>query len=147
MAQVFVSAQRQIAAEPDAVFAVLSDYAQARKNMLTENFSEYAVREGGKGEGTVVAWKLQATKKRVRDCVFEVRAGGERELVESDRNSSMVTKWAVRAPGEGSTVTVETTWNGAGGIGGFFEKTFAPLGMRKIYEAQLEKLSGILSSR
>ena len=29
-----------------------------------------------------------------------------------------------------TTVRVRTTWNGAGGIGGFFERTFAPKGLR-----------------
>jgi hypothetical protein len=37
-------------------------------------------------------------------------------------------------------VTVKTSWQGAGGVGGFFEKTFAPLGLRKIQSAVLENL-------
>jgi hypothetical protein len=37
-------------------------------------------------------------------------------------------------------VTVKTSWKGAGGIGGFFEKTFAPLGLRKIQGEVLENL-------
>ena len=52
-------------------------------------------------------------------------------LVETDRNSSMVTTWTVLAADAGTTtVRVRTTWNGAGGIGGFFERTFAPRGLR-----------------
>ena len=39
-----------------------------------------------------------------------------------------------------STVSVETTWNGAGGIGGFFERTFAPGGLRRIYDGVLANL-------
>ena len=34
-----------------------------------------------------------------------------------------------------------TVWNGAGGIGGFFEKTFAPKGLGRIYDAVLAKLA------
>jgi hypothetical protein len=37
-------------------------------------------------------------------------------------------------------VAVETTWNGAGGIGGFFEKTFAPRGLARIHDGVLSKL-------
>ncbi len=35
---------------------------------------------------------------------------------------------------------IETQWNGAGGIGGFFERTFAPRVMRKMYADELAKL-------
>jgi hypothetical protein len=64
------------------------------------------------------------------------------ELVEKDRNSSMVTTWRVTPAGEGrSRVVVTTTWKGAGGIGGFFEKTFAPKGLGRIYDAVLARLA------
>ena len=33
-----------------------------------------------------------------------------------------------------------TSWEGAGGIGGFFERTFAPGGLRKIQHELLENL-------
>jgi hypothetical protein len=35
---------------------------------------------------------------------------------------------------------VKTSWEGAGGIGGFFERMFAPLGLRKIQAEVLENL-------
>jgi hypothetical protein len=35
---------------------------------------------------------------------------------------------------------VRTTWNGAGGIGGFFERTFAPKGLRRVYDRMLQSL-------
>jgi hypothetical protein len=44
----------------------------------------------------------------------------------------------------GSTVTLESSWVGGGGIGGFFERLFAPLGMRKIFNEVLERLSAAL---
>ena len=62
-------------------------------------------------------------------------------LVESDANSSMVTTWTVHPADAGvSTVRARTTWNGAGGIGGFFERTFAPKGLARIHDALLERL-------
>jgi hypothetical protein len=51
-----------------------------------------------------------------------------------------VTTWTVAPAGPGSSVTVKTTWNGAGGIKGFFEKTFAPLGLRRIQDEVLGNL-------
>ena len=52
----------------------------------------------------------------------------------------MVTNWTVAPAGPGSSVTVKTSWQGAGGIGGFFEKTFAPLGLKKIQAEVLDNL-------
>ena len=142
MAQVEATTERVVAAKPDDVFDALADYSGTRAKLLPEHFSEYEVREGGDGEGTLVHWKLQATSKRVRDCLLEVSEPTDGELVEKDRNSSMVTTWRVTPAGEGrSRAVVTTTWQGAGGIGGFFEKTFAPKGLGRIYDALLANLA------
>jgi uncharacterized protein YndB with AHSA1/START domain len=142
MAQVEATTERVVAADPEKVFDTLADYSGTRARLLPEHFSEYEVREGGDGEGTLVHWKLQATSKRVRDCLLEVTEPTDGELVEKDRNSSMVTVWRVTPAGEGrSRVVVTTTWTGAGGIGGFFEKTFAPKGLGRIYDAILTNLA------
>ncbi|MEV5280354.1 SRPBCC family protein [Streptomyces sp. NPDC051994] len=142
MAQVEATTERIIAADPETVFDTLADYKDGRPKLLPEHFSEYQVREGGDGEGTLVHWKLQATSKRVRDCLLEVTEPTDGQLVEKDRNSSMVTTWTVTPAGEGrSKVVVSSVWNGAGGIGGFFERTFAPKGLGRIYDAVLDKLA------
>ncbi|MFD6418988.1 SRPBCC family protein [Streptomyces sp. NPDC060194] len=142
MAQVEATTERTIAADPETVFDALADYEGVRGKVLPEHFSEYEVREGGDGEGTVVHWKLQATSKRVRDCLLDVTEPTDGQLVERDRNSSMVTTWTVTPGGEGKArVVVTTVWTGAGGIGGFFEKTFAPKGLARIYDALLANLA------
>ncbi|MFD5576541.1 SRPBCC family protein [Streptomyces pseudogriseolus] len=141
MAQVEATTERIVAADADTVFDALADYSGTRAKVLPEQFSEYEVREGGDGEGTLVHWKLQATSKRVRDCLLEVTEPTDGELVERDRNSSMVTTWRVTPAGEGrARVVVTSVWNGAGGIGGFFERTFAPKGLARIYDAVLARL-------
>ncbi|MEU1816233.1 SRPBCC family protein [Streptomyces roseifaciens] len=142
MGQVEATTERIIAADPEEVFDALADYTGTRAKLLPEHFSEYEVREGGDGEGTLVHWKLQATSKRVRDCLLEVAEPTTGQLVEKDRNSSMVTTWTVTPAGEGKArVVVSTVWNGAGGVGGFFERTFAPKGLGRIYDAVLDKLA------
>lgn len=142
MAQVEASTHREIAAEPESVRRALADYSETRPKVLPGHFSEYEVHEGGSGAGTVVHWKLQATSKRVRDCLIDVSESDDGDLVESDRNSSMVTTWQV-APGAdgGARVAVKTTWQGAGGVGGFFERTFAPKGLARIHDEVLAKLA------
>jgi hypothetical protein len=94
----------------------------------------------------VATWKLQATKSRVRDVEANVDVAGY-TVVEKDANSTMVTNWTVAPSGPGSSVTVKTSWQGAGGIGGFFEKTFAPLGVRKIQGEVLENLKKEVEGR
>ncbi|MER7044751.1 MULTISPECIES: SRPBCC family protein [Streptomyces] len=142
MAQVEATTERIIAADAETVIDTLADYANTRASLLPGQFSEYEVREGGDGEGTLVHWKLQATSKRVRDCLLEVTEPTDGQLVEKDRNSTMVTTWTVTPAGENRSKTVVTTvWKGAGGIGGFFERTFAPKGLARIYDAILANLA------
>jgi hypothetical protein len=115
--------------------------------MLPEQFSDYRVESGGQGAGTRVHWRFAATSKRVREQLMEVTQPGPDMLVERDLNSSMVTTWTIRPADAGvTTVRLRTTWQGAGGIGGFFERTFAPTGMRRVYEAMLERLDRELAA-
>lgn len=139
MGQVSAASSVLINATPEAVLAAVADYENVRGKILPSQYSGYQVLEGGQGAGTVVQWKLQATKSRVRDVRNAVDVAG-RTVIEKDQNSSMVTNWTVAPAGPGSSVTVKTSWNGAGGIGGFFEKTFAPLGLKKIQAEVLENL-------
>jgi uncharacterized protein YndB with AHSA1/START domain len=142
MGQVYAVTERVLDASPERVFDVLADYESSRGALLPAQYSEYEVREGGKGAGTVVHWKLQATEKRVRDCLFTVTEPSPGQLVESDANSTMVVTWTVTPAGEGKAkVVVETTWSGASGIGGFFERTFAPKGLNRINNEVLERLA------
>ncbi len=39
-----------------------------------------------------------------------------------------------------------TEWEGGSGIGGFFERTFAPMGLRRIYGSMLSKLASLLQN-
>lgn len=146
MGQVVVTTEKTLKASPERVLEALGDYRGVRSRMLTEHFSEYEVREGGQGEGTVAHWKLAATSKRVRDCLFSVSAPAASTLREQDANSSMVTMWTVSPANGGARVQVKTTWDGAGGVGGFFERTFAPKGLQRVYDAQLAKLDSELAS-
>jgi carbon monoxide dehydrogenase subunit G len=139
MGQVSASSTVLINATPEAVLAAVADYQTVRPKILSSHYSGYQVLEGGQGAGTVAAWKLQATESRVRDVKAEVDVAGH-SVIEKDANSTMVTTWTVAPAGTGSTVTTKTTWTGAGGVKGFFEKTFAPLGLRKIQAEVLENL-------
>jgi hypothetical protein len=140
MGQVTAVAEAIVPAAPARVLEALADYREARPAILTAHYTEYEVLEGGVGAGTVAQWHLHATEKRVRHVVADVVVTSD-SVVETDRNSSMVTTFTVATADTGTKVTVTTTWNGAGGVGGFFERTFAPLGLRRIHEELLQNLA------
>jgi Polyketide cyclase / dehydrase and lipid transport len=143
MAQVSAASTILINAEPAAVLAAVADYQTVRPKILSPQYSEYQVLEGGQGAGTVAKWRLQATKSRVREVQVNVDVAGH-TVIEKDANSSMITTWTVAPAGTGSSVTVKTTWDGAGGVKGFFEKTFAPLGLKRIQGEVLGNLKNEL---
>lgn len=141
MATVTARATKLVDASPERVLEFLRDYRDSRPRILTDNFSAYRVEQGGRGQGTVIGYHFAAGgRERDYRLAVEEEAGG---LSERDQLSSFVSRWAV-APGQGASaaqVTLESSWQGAGGIGGFFERTFAPVGLRRIYGQMLEKLA------
>ena len=139
MGQVSAASTVLIDAEPQTVLSAVADYQTVRPKILSSHYSGYQVLQGGNGAGTVATWKLQATKSRVRDVKATVDMAGH-TVIEKDANSTMVTNWTVAPAGTGSSVTTKTTWAGAGGVKGFFEKTFAPLGLKKIQAEVLANL-------
>lgn len=147
MAQVSASSSILIGAEPTAVLDAVADYQAMRPKILSPHYSRYRVLEGGQGRGTVASWKLQATKSRSREIRATVDVAG-RTVIEKDANSTLVTNWTVAPAGAaGSSVTVKTTWKGAAGIGGFFERSFAPVGLRKIQAEVLANLKRAVESK
>jgi hypothetical protein len=139
MGQVSAASSVLIDAAPEAVLAAVADYETVRPKILSSHYSDYQVVQGGHGKGTVVKWRLQATQSRVRDVEAHVDVAGH-TVIEKDANSSMVTNWTVAPAGTGATVTTKTSWQGADGVKGFFEKTFAPLGLKKIQTILLANL-------
>lgn len=128
-------------APPADVYRYLADMREHHPKFLPPAFSNFEVVEGGSGEGTVSTFTFTAAG-RTRDfriTVSEPEPG--RRLVETDANSTSVTTFVVDpAPGGTSKVRISTEWNGASGIGGFFERLFAPRVMRSIYADELRRL-------
>lgn len=139
MGQVSASSTILIYATPAAALDAIADYRTVRPKILSPHYSDYAVLRGGQGRGTVASWTLQATKSRTRQVRAEVDVAGH-TVMEKDANSSLMTNWTVAPAGTGCSVTVKSTWNGAGGIKGVFERTFAPLGLRRIQGEVLANL-------
>ena len=138
MSRVVARTSAQVQASPERVTEFLRDYRDSRERILTDNYTAYRVEQGGKGEGTVFAYHF-AAGGRERDYRLHVREGPG-GLQESDQMSSFVTTWSVEPSPNGSHVTIESSWDGAGGIAGFFEGFFAPKGLKRIYDRVLAQL-------
>jgi uncharacterized protein YndB with AHSA1/START domain len=140
VAPIQVSAERVIDAPADRIYGYLADMEQHR-HFLPPAFSDFTVEAGGVGAGTVTRFKVNAggRTREYRMQVAEPEPG--RVLTETDMGSSLMTTFKVEPEGERSRVQIATTWEGAGGIGGFFERTFAPRVMRGIYADELERLN------
>ena len=143
MAHIYVKSEKVVNANPADVYTAISDYKEKRPDLLTPNFVDYKVEKGGRGDGTVVSYRLHAAR---RDRPYHVQVKEPvkgQVLTENDTNSSLVTTWSVTPleDGQRSLVRVATEWEGGQGVGGFFERVFAPLGVRGIYNRVLDQLS------
>jgi uncharacterized protein YndB with AHSA1/START domain len=140
MGKVEASAERTIDAPVGQVYGYLADMRQ-HPRFLPPAFSDFQVEEGGVGAGSVTRFAVTAggRTRSYRMRVTEPEPG--RVLVESDTNSSLVTTFNVEPRDGKSLVRISTSWDGAGGIGGFFERTFAPRAMHRIYLDELERLN------
>jgi Polyketide cyclase / dehydrase and lipid transport len=138
MSKVQAIASAQLAADPDQVLGFLRDYHDKRRRILTDNYTAYRVEQGGTGDGTIYAYHF-AAGGRERDYRLHVHEH-DRRLEESDQMSSFRSVWSVDPAPGGSRVTIESSWDGAGGIAGVFEGFFAPRGLRRIYAQVLDRL-------
>ena len=144
MSQVVSQTERLIAASPQRVRAFLADYRNNRPRILPpEYFEDYRVEQGGDGAGTVISYRLRAggRERPYRMRVEEPAEGGL--LLERDTESSLVTTWTLTPAESGQRTLVGLTsrWEGVGGIGGLFERIFAPRALRRIYDEVLQRLS------
>ena len=140
---VHAEAEGTVAAPPAQVHAFLLDYRR-RPEILTANYQSYAVEQGGEGAGTVVRYRFKAGP-RERDYRMRAEVPDASTLVERDLDSSLVTTWRVSPADGGSRVRVETSWQGASGVGGFFERTFAPRALGRVHADVLDRLASALS--
>jgi uncharacterized protein YndB with AHSA1/START domain len=140
MAKVEASAERTIDAPAGQVYGYLADMHQ-HPRFLPPAFSDFKVEEGGVGAGTVTSFAVTAggRTRNYRMRITEPEPG--RTLVESDANSSLVNAFTVEPQGDKSLVRISTSWDGAAGIGGFFERTFAPRALRRMFLDELERLN------
>jgi polyketide cyclase/dehydrase/lipid transport protein len=139
MGKINVAEEGRVGAPAELTYKLIAD-DQHHQQFLPDGFSDFEVLEGGVGAGTLHRFKVNAGG-RTREMLMRVAEPEPgRVITESDQNSSMVTTFTVTPAGDACTVRIETEWDGAGGIGGFFERTFAPRVMKRVYVDELGRL-------
>ncbi len=140
MADLHAAAERRIDAPAEHVYRLLVDYRAHHPRFLPPAFSDFRVEQGGVGAGTIHRFRLTVGGRRrtYRMRVEEPEPG--RVLTESDQLSSAVTTFTVTPDGSGCRVRIETRWQGTGGVGGVFERLFAPRVLRRLYGDELQRL-------
>jgi uncharacterized protein YndB with AHSA1/START domain len=136
-----VSVEGPVGGPPEDVYRYIADMRNHHPHFLPPAFSNFQVVSGGVGAGTVSTFRFTAggRTRGFRMTATEPEPG--RRLVETDANSTSVTTFIVDPAADGtSKVTIGTEWQGASGIGGFFERMFAPRVMRSIYADELRRL-------
>ena len=136
MSEVVATAERIVRAPAERVMPPSPTTRTCGPRLLPEQFSDYRVEAGGQGAGTRVAWRFAATSKRGP-------RPGHRPSPSRRRTPwwrpTRTPRWSPcgrcsrRTPASRPSGCARR-WNGAGGIGGFFERTFAPKGLRRVYD-------------
>jgi len=140
MAPISVSAERTVGAPAPEVYGYIADHRDHHPHFLPAAFSDFQVESGGVGAGTIARYKLTAggRTRQFRMQVAEPEPG--RVLTETDTESTTVTTWTVTPEGNDCRVRISSTWQGAGGVGGVFERLFAPRVLRRLYDDELSRL-------
>jgi hypothetical protein len=140
VSEIYVIAEGLVGAPADRVYELIADHREHHLHFLPSNFSNVEIERGGVGAGTITTFTITAgsRSRNYRMRVDEPEPG--RVLTESDTTSSLVTTWTVTPEGEQSRVRIETRWEGAKGVGGLFERLFAPPSLRRIYNDELRRL-------
>src|SRR4051794_32537729 len=105
-ARVSVEIERTVGAPMERVWALLRDYRLARRRLLTEHFSDYAVHQGGAGAGTVIEYQLRGGRHQGRPVIAVQEPVAGRMLRERDRTSALVSTWTLTPGGEGERTVV-----------------------------------------
>lgn len=140
MAPISVSAERTVGATAPEVYGYIADMREHHPHFLPPAFSDFQVESGGVGAGTILRYNLTAggRTRQYRTQIAEPEPG--RVLTESDTGSTSVTTFTVTPEGSACQVRISTTWQGAGGVGGVFERLFAPRVLRRVYDDELGRL-------
>lgn len=150
MSPMRIEVSAEIAARPEEIYAILTDYPGGHNAILPKPyFKEMVVTQGGQGAGThiTVHMDVYGAKRTYHMIVSEPEPG--RTLVEEDRDAGVLTTFTVEPAGtpERTRVTITTLSQTASGLAGLVEKLINPPVTRMIYRKELANLAELAQSK
>jgi Polyketide cyclase / dehydrase and lipid transport len=139
MGKITVHREGSVGAPAHLTYRLIAD-DQHHQRFLPDAFSDFRVLEGGTGAGTRHSFKVRAGGRTQAYTMRVDKPEPGRMITETDQASSLVTSFTVTPAGDSCRVLISTSWDGAGGIGGYFERLFSPPVMRRIYADELARL-------
>lgn len=147
MAEVLVTAAREVKAAPGVVYGIIADYHDGHPHILPEQyFGPLTVQRGGVGAGTRIRFTMKGLGPE-REMIADVEEPEPGHiLVERYPATGGTTTFLVEPAGAGSVVTFRTEWTSRG-LRGWIERLLAPPFLQKVYRAELDKLQALAESR
>ena len=139
MAKILVEREGPVGAPAELTYRLIADDAHHRR-FLPDAFSDFETLEGGVGAGTLHRFRVKAGGRSRAYTMRVAEPEPGRVITETDQESSLVTAFTVTPTGDTCRVRISTSWDGAGGVGGFFERLFAPRVMARMYGDELARL-------
>lgn len=139
MSAITVEQEGGVGASAELTYRLIAD-DEHHQRFLPAGFSNFKVLEGGTGAGTLHSFTVRAGG-RTRGYTMRVdEPEPGRVITETDQGTSLVTRFTVTPSAGTCRVLIATSWDGASGIGGLFERLFAPRVMRRMYADELARL-------
>ena len=139
MRKLTVEQEGAVGAPAQLVYRLIAD-DEHHQRFLPTGFSDFKVLEGGIGAGTLHRFTVTAGGRSREYTMRVAEPEPGRVITETDQSSSLVTSFTVAPSGDTCRVLISTIWNGTGGVGGFFERFFAPRVLRRMYADELTRL-------
>lgn len=128
------------------VYEILADYRRGHPAILPPaHFGRVVVDQGGRGEGTVVQFRMHLLGRTTDHRVVVDEPEPGRVLTETDTRSGAVTTFVVDSANDGLTtrLTIATEWR-TPGLRGWMERLVAPSALRKVYAQEVQRLVNLV---
>jgi len=149
MSRVQIEVEDTIAARPEVIWDILTDYRVGHPSILPKQFSPIEIEQGWNGAGTVIRFSLHlnGTTRNFHQSVSVPEPG--RVLVESNTDGSGQTTFTLTPVDDGqrTNVRIVTEMETHGGLQGVVERALVPRMIPPIYREELSKLADVAQRR
>jgi hypothetical protein len=149
MASVHIEESREIAARPEVIWGIISDYRNGHPHILPGAFGPLQVEQGGQGAGTVMRFELHVlgSTRRFHQVVSEPEPG--RVLQEADVDGPNRTTFTLTPLGDGAgtRVAIASDLETSAGLFGSIEVAMTRRLIPPIYREELGKLAQVAAER